>query len=342
MSPKFDDSREVRSNVAGLALPASVAAWNVVPILTDKKKSSKDKILLSKESCIDKTLKSPGVFMITTNNRFDILHIEDEDNGCNEDNSKCLGVEDIKSVPETYVHTKSKCKVFKSKISKIKQQKQSTESILREISNHKDECTINIVRCDMCFVNHFPYIKFCRWSDEHAHMKKSHKQENDPRKPVTELSKEVIEMINLRINEIKKENSTIHSLSENVPALRIVIVPFIILYVSMNYRAFASSRWDKQHRQKILEQNILKAANLCAKKFENKNISEDKRVLLKYCIKKVKNLFQHEHSVSLSETAKIQTKLDLFDNPFYRHEMKSNILSLRVPSLEIFGQKPCS
>ena len=88
MSPKFDDSREVRSNVAGLALPASVAAWNVVPILTDKKKSSKDKILLSKESCIDKTLKSPGVFMITTINRFDILHIEDEDNSCNEDKLK--------------------------------------------------------------------------------------------------------------------------------------------------------------------------------------------------------------------------------------------------------------
>ena len=181
--PKFEDEIEVQS----VSPSTPMEKWKVLP----RKPMKKDLFQ-------DRTLESKDTFLVKTENRFscigdqfcDPFHIENTEPDVNNFNKPLQN------------------KLKKKRIKKIKQvRKMKKYCITNPIRAPHSLDELEVIRCNKCFVNHFPSLpKFCRWAKEHADkvIKKSMKDESTGSKKINSSSN-YIEMIKTRINLIEEQ-----------------------------------------------------------------------------------------------------------------------------------------
>ena len=300
--PKFEDEIDVKR----VSTSAPMNTWKIVPSKPVKK-----------DFFEDKTLKSRISFTLQTANRF-----------------LCIGDQSLDPFPieqtepeVTGIQKPIKTKLKKKKMKKNKKvRKMNTCNISDSIKAKPSLEELEVKRCKKCFDNHFPSLpKFCRWAEEHtARMKRKTMKDNSTGSRKIKINSKNIEMIKARINLIeeqlhlkcisshdiknskdlkmkkKKKKLTkmrikkledMNNMAENAHSI-------FGCYPSQqdNMEPSCTNQEDKCSNNETFHQKILKSANLCVKKFENMNISKDKEVLAKFCIKKAKKLFDIRHS----------------------------------------------
>ena len=146
-----------------------------------------------------------------------------------------------------------------------------------------------------------------------------------------------MELINAKVNQLEMEinfqealnlqlKTSIQTFEESI--IPNDLIPFLVMYVSLNYNHISPNNSIKNRRQKKssvyywrskskeegkLKKKIIKLASVCANELENSDSSNDTEIVSNLCAKKFKKISNYQSSPG----SKDQQILSLFDKMFY-------------------------
>ena len=201
--PKFDDDIDVKR----VSTTTQLNAWKIVPSITVK---SKNKTEQFSKKC------SKGSFTTNVSNRFNGIKDESCDLNLDELNTESMS----NSADDIVIPNNTRYRI-KTKKTKNTRQKCGLDNLAKPKKFQQNSpCVPKDKRCANCLINHTPFKKFCRWSQEKITEKIKQKNRSEdisnwPQKRPC-LNRNIIELLESRINlieETKSLNSS--STSEN-------------------------------------------------------------------------------------------------------------------------------
>ena len=138
----------------------------------------------------------------------------------------------------------------------------------------------------------------------------------------TTLSKDVLHVVNKRIDQLEKSDhrkeESFHNLKhEN--RIPVGLIPFLLMYVFLNHK-FIDDRKLNRQGNKVSKENILKSAEYCARKFSSTDKLRNDKSFLRFCNKRIQSVLKKRSIPDAESNEGIQNILNVYDNIFYKTE----------------------
>ena len=138
----------------------------------------------------------------------------------------------------------------------------------------------------------------------------------------TTLSKDVLHVVNKRIDQLEKSDhrkeESFHNLKhEN--RIPVGLIPFLLMYVFLNHKFNYDIKLDRQGN-KVSKENILKSAEYCARKFSSTDKLRNDKSFLRFCNKRIQSVLKKRSIPDAESNEGIQNILNVYDNIFYKTE----------------------
>ena len=138
----------------------------------------------------------------------------------------------------------------------------------------------------------------------------------------TTLSKDVLHVVNKRIDQLEKSDhrkeESFHNLKhEN--RIPVGLIPFLLMYVFLNHKFNDDIKLDRQGN-KVSKENILKSAEYCARKFSSTDKLRNDKSFLRFCNKRIQSVLKKRSIPDAESNEGIQNILNVYDNIFYKTE----------------------
>ena len=244
-----------------------------------------------------------------TKNRFEVLKDNDE-----KDINKILTTNKVLKTPKSSLKKCKRCNFKK-----------------RSCILNPSSCKAINKSCIKCKKNgHYPQSPNCKAGPKVNKSKHSKNKIHSKNVEQRKLCLDSFFLINRRIiqleGEIKsnsiKEDLKTNSSSEEIP---VDLIPFLFMYIFMNYESFCIINDEKykfntmEGKRKCYEQeNILKLAKYCAKKFESNDTQTSEEYFITYCSKQIQKVFQDESVLNSEDYSSMKKVLSAYDIMYYK------------------------
>ena len=195
----------------------------------------------------------------------------------------------------------------------------------------KRTCTIDSSTCQAitkCCIKcknagHYPQSSYCKFKKKVLRNSKSKSETFLNISRSTMLSKDVLLVVNSRINQLEMATHKREESRDNLNHEKVNLgdlIPFVLMYICLNLKFIISNEDSRLigQRQKISKEEIFKSAGYCARKFVDSENLSNPQYFLRYCNKKIKTVLKKRSTPDAESNEAMQNILNVYDNVFYK------------------------